>query len=92
MSIPLWGIFLECFAAVVTFGLVFVVFGRSEKEITQRVAHLYAISDSQFLRSMGVLLGPALVAGNRAETLLNGDQIFTANAERDSRGGKNDHV
>jgi cardiolipin synthase len=27
---------------------------------------------------MGVLLGPALVDGNRAETLLNGDEIFPA--------------
>lgn len=78
MSIPLWGVIFACVATAVIFGLILVIFGRSEKEITHRVAHLYAISDPQFLRSMGVLLGPALVTGNRVETLLNGNQIFPA--------------
>lgn len=49
-----------------------------EKKITQRVEHRYAVADPQFVRSMGSLLGPALVANNRVETLLNGDQIFSA--------------
>ena len=34
--------------------------------------------DPQFLRAMGVLLGPPLLDGNRVTTLLNGDQIFPA--------------
>jgi len=51
-------------------------FGGSEKKITTRVEHLYDVASPQFLRSMGVLLGPALVDGNRTDTLLNGDQIF----------------
>ena len=38
--------------------------------------HIYAVSDPQFLRSMGVLLGPLPAEGNRVETLLNGDRIF----------------
>lgn len=62
----------------VIFGLILVIFGRNEKEITHRVSHLYPVSDPQFLRSMGVLLGPALVRGNRVETLLNGNEIFPA--------------
>lgn len=78
MSVPLWSVILASLATAVIFGLLLVVFARSEKEITQRVAHLYTISDPQFLRSMGVLLGPALVTGNRVETLLNGNQIFPA--------------
>ncbi len=49
---------------------------RAEKEIGVRPMHLYAVSDQQFLRSMGVLLGPPLLDGNRVETLLNGDRIF----------------
>jgi cardiolipin synthase len=49
-----------------------------EKRITQRIVHEYAIADPQFVRAMGVLLGPALLPGNRAETLLNGDEIFPA--------------
>ena len=62
------------------FGLILII-GRNEKEITRRVTHLYPISDPQFLRAMGVLLGPTLVSGNRIETLLNGNEIFTAMLE-----------
>ena len=47
-----------------------------EKRVEAPVAHAYDVADPQFLRAMGVLLGPALVEGNRVETLLNGDRIF----------------
>ncbi len=53
-----------------------VVNVRADKKIDLRPVHLYAVSDEQFLRSMGVLLGPPLVDGNRIDTLLNGDRIF----------------
>ena len=36
----------------------------------------YAVADPQFLRSMGQLLGPGIVGGNRVTALVNGDQIF----------------
>ena len=49
-----------------------------EKKITQHVEHRYDVANPQFARTMGALLGPPLVAGNRVETLLNGDQIFPA--------------
>ena len=49
-----------------------------EKKITHRIDHQYGVADAQFLHSMGVLLGPALVHGNRVETLLNGDRIFAS--------------
>lgn len=78
MDLPLWSIILVSVATAVIFGLILIIFGRSEKEITQRVAHQYTICDPQFLRVMSVLLGPALVMGNRIETLLNGDEIFPA--------------
>jgi cardiolipin synthase len=39
------------------------------------------VADAQFVRAMGVLLGPPLLPGNRATTLLNGDQIFPAMLE-----------
>lgn len=78
MSLPLWSAILASVVTVVVFGLILVFFGRNEKEITRRVTHLYPISDPQFLRAMGVLLGPALVSGNRIETLLNGNEIFPA--------------
>src|SRR6187401_3544604 len=49
-----------------------------EKKITQHVEHRYNVANPQFARTMGALLGPPLVAGNRVETLLNGDEIFPA--------------
>ena len=49
-----------------------------EKQVRKHIEHRYGIADPQFVRSMGVLLGPAMVDGNRVETLLNGDQIFPA--------------
>ena len=47
-----------------------------EKPVKKRIEHLYAISDAQFERTLGVLLGPNILPGNRFEVLLNGDQIF----------------
>ncbi|MEO7760304.1 MAG: phospholipase D-like domain-containing protein [Casimicrobiaceae bacterium] len=63
------------------------VFSGPEKQITRRIEHQYGIDDPQFVRSMGVLLGPALVEGNRVDTLLNGEQIFPAMLEA-IRGAK----
>ncbi|HEY5805684.1 MAG TPA: phospholipase D-like domain-containing protein [Lysobacter sp.] len=50
----------------------------SEKRVQRVVQHRYAVSDPQFRREMGVMLGPAVVAGNRITHLRNGDQIFPA--------------
>src|SRR5688572_30535172 len=54
------------------------VFTNTEKKLTRPVAHLYAATDEQFERTMGSLLGPPMLAGNRIDTLINGDQIFPA--------------
>ena len=54
------------------------LFSTSEKEVKRNIKHEYGIDDPQFIRTMGVLLGPALVEGNKVDTLLNGDQIFPA--------------
>jgi cardiolipin synthase A/B len=59
-------------------GLVAINLAAGEKRITSRVQHQYTVADAQFARAMGVLLGPALLQGNRVETLVNGDQIFGA--------------
>ncbi|MDP3619929.1 MAG: cardiolipin synthase, partial [Ramlibacter sp.] len=42
---------------------------------------LYSVDDPQFLRSMGIMMGPAIVDGNKATELLNGDQIFPSMLE-----------
>lgn len=49
-----------------------------DKNVDRVVPSLYAVEDEQFTRTFGALLGPALVGGNRATVLLNGDQIFPA--------------
>lgn len=53
-------------------------FTRSEKTLERSLAHDYAIAEPQLRREMGVLLGPSVLAGNHAEALNNGDQIFPA--------------
>jgi cardiolipin synthase len=47
-----------------------------EKRVRRPIPHAYAVDDLQFPRAMGALLGPPLAAGNRLQTLLNGDEIF----------------
>ena len=58
--------------------LVAVNFTSGEQEVTRKIPRIYSTQDAQFRRAMGSLLGPPLVAGNRAQELLNGDQIFPA--------------
>ncbi len=48
------------------------------KGIQYRIEHRYAVDDPQFLRSMGSLLEPGILASNHVTTLINGDQIFPA--------------
>ena len=67
---------------------LFLNLAPSEKKIKRHIEPLYAVSDPQFLRSMGSLLGPAIVDGNRLTTLLNGDQIFPAMLEAIHGGTK----
>jgi cardiolipin synthase len=53
-------------------------FATPEKKIERRLQHRHAISDSQFRREMGVMLGPGIMPGNRVTALNNGDEIFPA--------------
>ena len=47
-----------------------------EKKVKHEIDHIYAIGDPSFIKSLGVLLGPSIVGGNRFEALNNGDEIF----------------
>ena len=58
--------------------LIVVNFTSGEEEVTRKIPRLYSSHDPQFRRAMGSLLGPPLVGGNRAQELLNGEQIFPA--------------
>jgi len=53
-------------------------FTTGEKTIQKRIERLYAVHGPEFSRAMGVLLGPAIIGGNRVEVLVNGDRIFPA--------------
>jgi cardiolipin synthase len=63
-------------AALLT--LLLVNLSSGKVDVGREVEPLYSVSDPQFARSLGTLLGPAIMEGNRLETLLNGDQIFPA--------------
>ena len=63
-------------ALTVVIGLVALNLRTGEKQIEQAVARLYPAQDPQFVRAMGVLLGPPILDGNRFQVLLNGDEIF----------------
>jgi len=56
-----------------------------------RIESQYAVSDPQFARTMGSLLGPPLIGGSTTTTLINGDQIFPAmlDAIRDAKTSVN---
>ncbi len=71
-------IILSTFAATIFAVLVFVNFSGGEKKIDRKLERLYSIAEPDFQRAMGVLLGPAIVEGNRIEVLINGDRIFPA--------------
>ena len=69
--------------AFVTLVIILVIANLSsgEKKIEHKIYRLYASDDPQFLRSMGLLLGPPVVSGNRFEMLLNGKHIFPSMLE-----------
>ncbi len=52
--------------------------GSGEKKIEARLDRNYALEDPRFFRELGVLLGPAFIAGNHHTVLRNGDEIFPA--------------
>ena len=64
--------------------LVFILamnFSTPEKKLEQAPLHRHGVSDPQFQREMGVLMGPAIVDGNRIVDLQNGHEIFPAMLE-----------
>jgi cardiolipin synthase len=72
---------LVALAAGALLALLVANLSSSGKKIEHQIEHLYAVGDPQFVRSMGTLLGPAIVAGNRVKALCNGDEIFPAMLE-----------
>ncbi len=48
----------------------------SEKKVGHRIQADYSAGDDEFVRTMGQLLGPPLLKGNKVTTFENGDEIF----------------
>jgi cardiolipin synthase len=51
------------------------------KNVDVDLSRVAAVSDPEFVRSIGALLGPPVVGRNQAVALINGDQIFPAMLE-----------
>ncbi|HZH44220.1 MAG TPA: phospholipase D-like domain-containing protein [Lysobacter sp.] len=56
-------------------------FAKPEKQLERKLEHRYGIRDAQFLREMSVMLGPAILPGNRVQAFQNGVEIFPAMLE-----------
>ncbi|WOP14260.1 cardiolipin synthase [Ottowia sp. SB7-C50] len=73
----LWTIAITALVTVLAVVLA-MNFATPEKKLERKIDHRYAISAPQYRREMSVMLGPAIVGGNRVEELQNGDEIFPA--------------
>ena len=58
--------------------ILFLNLRSGEKQIRYQLTHCFAVADAQFIHTMGQLLGPAVLRGNRVKALQNGDEIFPA--------------
>lgn len=62
----------------VLLSLVVANIALGDKQIDTGIGRLHAIGQPQFLRTMGVLLGPDFTSGNSVQELINGDEIFSS--------------
>jgi cardiolipin synthase len=69
---------LVAVAATVLVTIVVLNWGAGDERLEEPIQPAYAVSDPQFVRSLGALVGPPLLPGHTATELLNGDQIFPA--------------
>ena len=77
----LWRYLLLAGGTAIVLVSFFRISTHGEKEIRYEITHHFSVEDPQFLRSMGQLLGPAILPGNRVTAFQNGDQIFPAMLE-----------
>ena len=72
-----WTIVITALATILVAALA-MNFKTPEKTLERKIEHRYPVSDPQFRREMGVLLGPGIVPGNVVTDLENGVEIFPA--------------
>jgi cardiolipin synthase len=63
-----------------------------ERRVDERIEHRYAVGSPPFFRSLGVLLGPPTLDGNRVVGFQNGDEIFPAMLAAIRGARAHDHV
>jgi len=68
-------------SATIVIVLLYVNLSTSERKVEHPIPHQYATTDSQFVRTMGSVLGPNFAAGNQVTALYNGDDVFPAMLE-----------
>ena len=73
----IWTVVITALATILVVVLA-MNFATPEKKLERKIEHRYNVDDPQFRREMGVLLGPAILPGNRVTDLENGDEIFPA--------------
>ena len=79
-SLPLKAILITFFLTLAS-TLLLLNFSSGEKKLEEQLPRLYGLHDPQYQRSMGVLLGPPILEGNRTQALVNGDRIFPSMLE-----------
>jgi cardiolipin synthase len=76
-----WALVLLTIVATAVAVVLALNVSTGEKKIEEKIERLYTVEDPQFLREMGVLLGPPVVGGNTYVELRNGDEIFPSMLE-----------
>ena len=75
-----WTVLLAIVFTIVA-AVIAMNFATPEKRLEQAPVHRYGVSDPEFRREMGVMLGPSITHGNHVVDLQNGDEIFPAMLE-----------
>ena len=83
----MWSTIIITVLATLLVATVAKNFTKPERKIQHTVEHQQGILDPLFQREMGVLMGPAILGGNKIMPLQNGDEIFPVMLEA-IRGAK----
>ncbi len=80
MALPRKRIAWVAGSVLATFALTLIVLNLlpAEQRIEHRIERLYETGSAEYFRSMGILLGPPVLAGNQVVALQNGREIFPA--------------
>ena len=69
---------LSSIGGTLAVGLIILNFATSNQHVKTQIKREYSVNDPEFRRTMSSMLEPEILAGNKVETLVNGDEIFPA--------------